>query len=96
MKITEAIDAARVFVRRRDRLEDPDGSFDSTGRWWPADHEKAACCQSIRSPSRHYRYSLLTHCRTARHIACLTSVPETEIRKLAKTAAVWDRLAGRR
>lgn len=51
-----------------DRMKHPPGSFDSGGRWYPADWWMASCCRSIRNPSRRHPFSLLSHCRTKRHI----------------------------
>ena len=67
--------AARMYLRRKHRLEHPDGEFDSGGRWFPDDGaEKKRCCASIRWPSRAHPYSLLVHCRTLEHVCRLLGV----------------------
>jgi hypothetical protein len=76
--------AYQTFKTRQDRSEHPDGKFDRGGRWYPSEDEEQACCGRIRSPSRAYPYSLMTHCRTLRHVAKLYSVKESELRTYAK------------
>lgn len=78
----EEIDAAREFVRLRDRADHPKGYFDSAGRWYPED--RLSCCNYIREPSRKWPYSLLVHCRTAKHVAYERGVDEKVIKKIAK------------
>lgn len=68
--------ALEVFHRRKSRMEHPDGTFDKAGRWQPSDAEWQACCRSIRTPSRAWPYSLMTHCRTLRHIINLVESQE--------------------
>lgn len=64
--------AANCYIERNERADHPSGSFDSGGRWYPCEiTEEQDCCGSIRRPSAAYPYSLLTHCRTLRHIASL-------------------------
>jgi len=74
-----AIDSCiQLYLARRARLAHPAGSFDSGGRWYPADSEKRACCDSIRSPSRRWPWSLMRHCRSLEHCARLYALePET-------------------
>jgi len=57
-----------IYKRRKNRDEHPDGTFDNKGRWYPSDAEKCECCKRIRPPSRRWPYSLMTHCRTKKHI----------------------------
>jgi hypothetical protein len=62
-------DAAQYeYTLRRDRLTNPSGRFDHAGRWYPSVAERCACCASVRSPSHAYPYSLMTHCRTLKHV----------------------------
>lgn len=61
--------AGKEYVALRDRLQNPEGTFDGAKRWYPDETEKQACCRAVRSPSRHWPYSLLVHCRTAEHVA---------------------------
>lgn len=73
--------AARTFIARRDRTAHPAGSFDKAGRWYPSESETCACCSSVRSPSRSFPYSYMTHCRTMAHVANLFGVSATDLRK---------------
>ena len=82
----EEIDAAaRQYLRRKHRLEHPDGSFDRGGRWYPSESEEQPCCAFIRAPTRGYPYSYLLHCRTAEHISWLRNVLKTSaVRRRAR------------
>lgn len=77
-------DAVQMYIDRKNRNGHPEGEFDNAGRWYPAQHEQCACCKYIRQPSRAYPYSLMVHCRTAEHIAHLTSIDAKLIKKLAR------------
>ena len=77
-KVQEAI---KVFMDRKNRISHPSGKFDNGMRWYPSKEEVCSCCNSIRSPSRSYPYSLLTHCRTAEHVSNLYKVDLKELRK---------------
>ena len=70
------LEAAMEVLRRRERQTRPRGTFDQGGRWWPDAEEQRACCAHIRRPSKGYPYSLLTHCRTAEHVAHLYGVED--------------------
>jgi len=72
------------YLNRRDRESDPEGSFDSAGRWYPSDEERQECCRTIREPSRKWPYSLLVHCRSLRHVARLYGVDEQTLRLIAR------------
>jgi len=67
--------AFEEYQARQSRQKHPDGTFDNGGRWYPSAEEEQVCCRRIRTPSRRWPYSLLTHCRTLRHIAKLYGVP---------------------
>ncbi len=73
--------AARTFIARRDRTAHPSGKFDKVGRWYPSEAETCDCCSSVRSPSRSYPYSYMTHCRTMAHVANLYGVSVADLRK---------------
>ena len=77
--------AANLYLARRDRRAHPAGSSDPY-RWYPSDDESQDCCGCIREPSRAYPWSLMTHCRTVKHIAHLAGIPNAarEIRRAAK------------
>jgi hypothetical protein len=81
--LMKTCNAAIVYVARQRRAADPQGTFDSGGRWYPYG-EYRDCCDRIRSPSRNWPYSLMLHCRTAKHVAALFSVPERDVRRAAK------------
>lgn len=57
----------------------PSGRRDNGGRWFPSPGEHRPCCDTIRRPSRAFPYTLLAHCRTARHIAQLYGVSRSEV-----------------
>ena len=78
-------EAALSFLRRRERLEHPAGSFDAAGRWWMDVAEQRLCCGEIRPPSRQHPYSYLVHCRTLRHVAALYDVPVERVRGAVKS-----------
>lgn len=84
MTIAEAL--ALYQRRQRDREHIP-GSFDRSGRWYPADSERRPCCGAIRSPSAAYPYSLMTHCRTAAHVAALGQVDLAALRRAIRAAS---------
>ena len=63
-KLRRAADEAIALQSRR---QNPVGSFDDAGRWYPA--SECECCSDIRRPSRQWPYTLLVHCRTTRHVA---------------------------
>jgi hypothetical protein len=69
--------AQLLYLSRKGRYSHPDGEFDDSNRWYPDENERAACCSSIREPSAKYPYSLLTHCRSAGHIAQLCNIAST-------------------
>jgi hypothetical protein len=72
--------AYEAYVARQDRSQHPDGRCDSGGRWYPSESEQQACCRGIRSPSRSYPWSLMTHCRTLDHVAHLHGLDPAELR----------------
>lgn len=60
--------ALAVYVPRRDRQVNPDGEFDSAGRWYPSSAEECGdIARCVRSPSRAWPYSYLVACRTKKH-----------------------------
>jgi hypothetical protein len=79
-KVTEAF---AKWQARQNRREHPTGKFDKAGRWNPSQAEWQSCCNAIRSPSRAYPYSHMTHCRSVEHVANLCGVSVAELRKLA-------------
>lgn len=81
---TQLENAAREYISRRDRTSHPTGKFDKQGRWYPVDAERCECCNAVRSPSKNYPYSYMTHCRTMGHVANLFGVSEKDLRKEVK------------
>ena len=76
--------AAQEFINRRDRITHPDGNFDKARRFELSEIETCACCEGIRTPSRAFPFSMMTHARSARHIASLFNVDVTEMKRLAR------------
>ena len=74
--------AAQHYLELKDRRRHPVGKYDGGGRWYPA--QEHACCTGIRGPSRAYPYSLMTHCRTAQHVAAEYGVEKAAMKKAAK------------
>jgi hypothetical protein len=72
--------AATEYVNRRDRFTHPVGHFDRAKRFYPAESEARACCNDIRSPSRRFPFSYMTHCRTMIHVAHLFDVEVADLR----------------
>ncbi len=79
----KAMEAFETWKRRQSRSEHPRGRFDNGGRWYPSDEEWQPCCRGVRSPSRAYPYSYLTHCRSIEHVASLYGVDPAALRRLA-------------
>jgi hypothetical protein len=76
-------DAAQEWLDRRDRKAHPDGKFDNAGRFYPSTDERCDCCKDVRSPSRSYPYSYMTHCRSAEHVANLYGKDVRRVRRAA-------------
>lgn len=84
--------AARMYLRRKHRLDHPAGDFDVGGRWYPAEAdgfsaEEQPCCVAIRRPSRAHPYSILVHCRTVDHVCRLFGLfgaKRLAVRRLAR------------
>jgi len=79
VKMLEEV-AVDEYIARQRRHRHPKGKFDSAGRWYPSRSEVRGCCERIRSPSRRWPYSLMLHCRTAKHVAALFNVSERTLR----------------
>ena len=80
----QAREAGLEFVARELKLHHPNGTFDDGGRFYPSEQEWRDCCANIRQPSRAFPYSLMTHCRTAKHLAKLYGVGEAGLRAEAE------------
>jgi len=77
-------DATTTYLARKDRSQHPDGSFDSAKRWYPSASERQDCCDTIRTPSAAYPYSLMVHCRTAEHIAQCFGVEASAVKQAVR------------
>jgi len=95
-QMTDLERAAAEFRDRKNRNSHPAGKFDSGGRWYPATEERQDCCDGIRTPSRAYPYSLMTHCRTVGHVAKLFGVDVGALRKLIRSQTQIKREGGQK
>lgn len=66
--------AAKESIALRDRVKNPEGTFDSAGRFYLA--KMCSCCEDIRSPSRAHPFSHMTHGRTVKHVANIMGLGE--------------------
>ena len=86
---------AIIYSARKSRTTNPEGRFDSAGRWYPSDREDLeGDGSSVRSPSRAWPYSYMLRCRTRQHCralveACLAGleVPVDVARAVSAIAA---------
>ena len=78
--------AAKEYIGRWWGQKEPEGVYDTRGRWYPADDEKRNCCYHIRYPSVGHPYSLMLHCRTMAHIAQLYDVDLRALRTMVAAA----------
>lgn len=85
------LDAARLYSARKERDSHPEGTFDNAGRWYPSDREWQECCGHVRSPTRAFPYSYMTHCRTAEHAANRFGVDVKEVRRAHKQVLPAER-----
>lgn len=78
----KTIRAAQEYKDLRDRKMNPNGAFDSGGRFYLAG--KCACCAGIRPPSGKYPYSQMAHGRSALHVAHGFKVEESDVKYIAR------------
>jgi len=74
----------REYIDLRDRVTNPEGTFDKQGRFYIAGRSEYACCQAVRSPSRRFPYSEMKHGRTLKHVAAKNGVDIKLCRKALK------------
>jgi hypothetical protein len=79
-----AAKAGLEFACRELKFHRPDGTFDEGARFYPSEKEARDCCANIRAPSRAFPFSLMKHCRTAKHVAKLYGVTEKAVRAEAE------------
>ena len=84
--------AAAVYFWKnlQERQVHPDGSFDKSGRFYPSEEERESCCDSIRSPSRSFPYSYMTHCRSMGHVAQKFGIALGDMRKECHACATMS------
>lgn len=56
-----------MYLSLQDRSKHPQGTFDKAGRFYLT--KTLPCCEGIRSPSRAYPFSHITHARSMEHVA---------------------------
>lgn len=66
--------AADEYIKLRDRVAHPVGEFDKQGRFSLT--TRCECCVGIRSPSKRYPYSQMTHGRSFVHVATAAGLPQ--------------------
>lgn len=80
---TNVIAAARSYLYRQGRIENPVGSYDKSGRWYPEGKDEEVMAP-VRSPSRSFPYSYLKAALTIKHCAALRDADEKEVRRVLK------------
>lgn len=89
----EIIEAATEYIRLRDRITNPRGTFDGGGRFYLDDSERHECCDGIRTPSRRFPYSEMVHARTAIHVAAMHGLEPKSVRRAAKVLDTKSEIA---
>jgi hypothetical protein len=64
-------ETAAEYLKMQGRVLHPYGQRDGAGRWYPVEKERASCCGNVRQPTRAYPWTLMTHCRTLKHVCTL-------------------------
>ncbi len=82
---SKTLAAAREYINLKNRRTHPDGNFDKQRRWNPSESEYCDCCSNIRRPSGRFPFSLMTHCRSAEHVAARHSVDAATLKRAAKS-----------
>lgn len=93
--LNRTIEAAKEYIRRCTGFSGPKGELVKGTGWTPAPEERRACCESVRPPCSHDRFTLFRHCRTQWHLARLYGVSPESVRaamKLSEVRALWDKL----
>ena len=80
--------AAQRYLDLQDRRTHPAGDTDTGGRWHPA--QPLPCCGAIRTPSRAWPWSLMTHCRTLTHVAQESGYPLPTLRAALRRLAAEE------
>ncbi|MEX1236528.1 MAG: hypothetical protein WEB56_16215 [Roseovarius sp.] len=82
------LNAAQEAYNRQHRLSHPPGKFDKAKRFTL--HERGACCDTIRAPSRALPYTEMTHGRSVTHVAQVRGVRKQHVQRLVKA---WKKAA---
>ena len=75
------MDTMKIVLNYWAKVHRASGKTDSGSRWDPSREERCSCCESIRSPSRAYPWSLLKHCHSKKHIKNLILENPTHLSK---------------
>lgn len=76
--------AAKSYIRRKNRVEHPEGEFEVNGCWYPSKKERCPVCGCVREPSGAWPYTLSQHCRSAEHMANKHGVLRVELLRVSK------------
>lgn len=74
--------AARDYNALQAREQNPAGRFNRQKRWYPTQAQE--CCASVHQPTDRYPYSLMLHCRSAKHIGQQYGVDPSLVRLVAR------------
>lgn len=58
-------------LRRRNRVERPEGYYDDENRWFPHAHEHSTILDKVRPPTRSFPQAYLIVCRSLEHCEAL-------------------------
>jgi hypothetical protein len=87
-------EAAICYLRRKDRLDNPEGEMRKSA-WFPVIAETRNCCATMYQPNGAFPYTLQKHCRTVPHIAQLFSVDPVLLRRAIKEVQTNPRFSDR-
>lgn len=77
-----AVNAATEFWKRKNRMSNPPGKFDSAGRFYAA--EQTSRVANVRAPSRAHPYSEMQAARTAEHCAEVAGVESLDVKRISR------------
>lgn len=90
--VQAAFRAQARWLRRKERTEHPDGTFDKAGRWYPSKDENCDDYTShTRTPSRRWLYSYLLAARSLAHCEALEDADHDDV-LLMRRAGMLDAL----
>lgn len=92
LSLSPEVQAAVLFIKRKERLDHPEGGTDRGGRWYPKGRDAEVFpADAYRSPSRAWRWSYMVACRTAAQCARYHDVDVKAVRSIARgIEAEWD------